>query len=296
MKKKKPKKTQKMSENVVPSAGSAGSNSALGARLLASGCLLVDNIDVVTSFITQVFFDGSSTAGSAGSGSGAGTGTATSSVEIVVHPVRHSVIRIEQSEEAIIVLIARSSCNSAQLSYFKEVASSRQLFVAVKDPLKVQKRAISAGAQIGDYCNDDSGAVFCTFEGPEDITFTVMNKIKSKRQCLHELIMTMSCNQQDEDGLISPTSSYHGGRPPPPPNMASPRTKKMKPRYVNRIPTLEVSILSNGPRKEYVPCPANNREPIPFETELFKGIALLVVRTKPVEDPLFDSYFNGPKR
>lgn len=56
-----------------------------------------------------------------------------------------------------------------------------------------------------------------------------------------------------------------------------------------------MSILSNGPKKEYVPCPANSREPTPFETELFKGIALLVVRTKP-EDKHFDAFFNRPRK
>lgn len=57
------------------------------------------------------------------------------------------------------------------------------------------------------------------------------------------------------------------------------------------IRTLKVELLSHNSSK-YIPCQPNSREPTPFETEFFKGIAMIMVRTKPV-DPFFQSFFNG---
>jgi hypothetical protein len=57
------------------------------------------------------------------------------------------------------------------------------------------------------------------------------------------------------------------------------------------IPSLKSEILSDMSRT-FLPCPPNSREPIPFETEFFKGHALLLIRTSPV-DPQFQSFFNG---
>jgi predicted enzyme related to lactoylglutathione lyase len=251
------------------------------ARVLSTGCLLVDNIDAVSSFFSQVF-EGSS-------------------CEQFNSPVRHTVVRIEQSDDATMLLVSKPSCNPGQLSYFKDLSTSRQLYLVVKDPQKVQKNAVNAGAQIGDNCNDDNGSIYCSFDGPEEISFTVMNKIKSKTQYVHEMIIAMCATQQLEDEVTSPTStlSNNAGKPLHQANIVSSPMrggkKGVPPKPVIRVPSLDVSILSNGSRKEYVPCPANAREPVPFETEIFKGVALLVVRTKP-EDPKYDCFFNGPKR
>ena len=57
------------------------------------------------------------------------------------------------------------------------------------------------------------------------------------------------------------------------------------------ITTLKVDILSENSTK-YVPCIPNGREPCPFETEFFKGIATIVIRTAPV-DEYFKSFFGG---
>lgn len=59
------------------------------------------------------------------------------------------------------------------------------------------------------------------------------------------------------------------------------------------IRTLKVEILSNN-SQSYVPLIPNAREPTPFETEFFKGVAMLVIRTKPV-DPFFHAFFHGRK-
>lgn len=57
------------------------------------------------------------------------------------------------------------------------------------------------------------------------------------------------------------------------------------------INTLKVELLSENSAK-YVPCYPNAREPIPFETEFFKGVATLVIRTTPV-DEYFKKFFMG---
>lgn len=57
------------------------------------------------------------------------------------------------------------------------------------------------------------------------------------------------------------------------------------------IRTLKVELLSNN-SQNYVPCIPNAREPTPFETEFFKGVAMIVIRTKPI-DPRFKEFFEG---
>ena len=48
------------------------------------------------------------------------------------------------------------------------------------------------------------------------------------------------------------------------------------------FPTIRVEILSNN-SKEYVACQPNSRTPVPFETEYFKGVVLLMLRTDPLD-------------
>ena len=57
------------------------------------------------------------------------------------------------------------------------------------------------------------------------------------------------------------------------------------------IRTLKVELLSHNSSK-YVPVIPNGREPTPFETEFFKGIAQIVIRTAPI-DKNFECFFVG---
>eukprot|EP01035_Chromulina_nebulosa_P017045 gene17045-22554_t len=59
------------------------------------------------------------------------------------------------------------------------------------------------------------------------------------------------------------------------------------------IPSLKSEILSEQSKK-FIPCPPNPKSPIPFETELFKGYSLIVLRTDPV-DPHYQSFFLGKR-
>ena len=46
---------------------------------------------------------------------------------------------------------------------------------------------------------------------------------------------------------------------------------------------------------DFAPCPPNLRVPMPFETEIFKGVTLLLVRTTPMDDH-YRNFFDGTKR
>jgi hypothetical protein len=55
--------------------------------------------------------------------------------------------------------------------------------------------------------------------------------------------------------------------------------------------TLRAELLTNG---KYQPILPNSREPIPFETDFFKGLAMIVVRTAPIDDH-YKMFFEGKK-
>lgn len=55
--------------------------------------------------------------------------------------------------------------------------------------------------------------------------------------------------------------------------------------------TLKAELLSNGKYNSILP---NSREPVPFETDFFKGTSMLVVRTAPI-DPHYRIFFEGKK-
>ena len=55
--------------------------------------------------------------------------------------------------------------------------------------------------------------------------------------------------------------------------------------------TLKVELLTNGKYQSLTP---NAREPMPFETDFFKGVSMLVVRTAPI-DSHYAIFFEGKK-
>ena len=55
------------------------------------------------------------------------------------------------------------------------------------------------------------------------------------------------------------------------------------------IPRVNVEVMLFD---TYISCPPNPVCPIPFETELFKGVVLVAIRTEPL-DPLYESFFLG---
>lgn len=57
------------------------------------------------------------------------------------------------------------------------------------------------------------------------------------------------------------------------------------------IRTLKVELLTENSTK-FIPCIPNSREPTPFETEFFKGHAMIIIRTNPM-DMHFENFFAG---
>jgi hypothetical protein len=55
--------------------------------------------------------------------------------------------------------------------------------------------------------------------------------------------------------------------------------------------TLKVELLSNGKYQAMAP---NSREPVPFETDFFKGTSMIVVRTAPIDEH-YKMFFEGKK-
>ena len=104
---------------------------------------------------------------------------------------------------------------------------------------------------------------------------------RKKKYQSHELLMmalhiTPDANDDDEEDLSAAISakrfSVSHARPP--------------------IHTLDVHLQSDDSPFGLVPCPPNSRTPTPFETDLFKGVALLIVRTNPL-DPHYRNFFPG---
>jgi hypothetical protein len=74
-------------------------------------------------------------------------------------------------------------------------------------------------------------------------------------------------------------------------NSSNPRPKKKK--EVSPIATLEASLLTNNGKNHVVFSP-NSKDPIPFETEIFIGHVMLIVRA-PSADQQFNAFFDGKR-
>ena len=61
------------------------------------------------------------------------------------------------------------------------------------------------------------------------------------------------------------------------------------------IHTLNCKIMNIHSPDNFAQCPPNLRTGMPFETEIFKGTALLLVRTNPI-DSHYRVFFHGTKR
>jgi len=59
--------------------------------------------------------------------------------------------------------------------------------------------------------------------------------------------------------------------------------------------TLNCKIMNTKHPQLFSPCPPNSRTPVPFETELFRGVCLLLLRTEPM-DSHYRAFFHGTKR
>ena len=221
-------------------------------QLLASGFLLVNNADAITNFINQVF-EGSK-------------------IDAINKPLPHIFISI--SEGCRLLLINKKDCNSQQLSYIQSLSVSHVSITTSKSIDDIQKNTIQAGGRIIENKTDSS---YCLFEGPEGIVFFITNQ-NSQKLCFQDIILssfTDSSSVTVESQTI-PVTARRAKVPTLPP-------------LIRAIPTLDAQLFSNG---KFITMTPNSREPVPFDTGVFKGHAMLVVRTALI-DPRFAMFFEG---
>jgi len=252
-------------------------------------CILVDSVDHVGDFVVNVF--------------------GCQDDETLTKPVLHRVIVATSGSS--IILVQKGSCNVATLATFSCLAV-KHVFIAVDDPAEVWNRAGNVGGDVSVNAEPDgSSATVSYFEGTSELIF---HALKSERgrpgPNPHDVLMNKIWSQLEKDadapdgvGVSSGAGSGGGGavgeaKGSPTP-VTTPVATAKKPRDAPRNPRpiirgLEVTVLSNN-SKSYVPCPPNARTPVPFETEIFKGHVLLILRTDP-PDPHFRSLFEGNKR
>lgn len=267
--------------------------------LLGSQVLLVDDIAGVGNFLACAF---------------------SCSFELISHPLPvHAIVKL--SAQASLILVQRGGIDSALLATLG-LLSVNQIFLTVRDAREVQKLATQAGANVTVSNIGDDGVAplegsLCVFEGPERIVFHVITTGSgSISERGHEYIMSAihaQANIDDEDdGVIdrvlqehismrtlSPTVAAGGGSSSSSSSSSGGSGGGSRgggsgsgggeDAVTVRIPTLDVSILSENSSR-FVPCPPNSREVIPFETEFFKGVALLLIRTEQVDEKYQDFF------
>ena len=254
-------------------------------------CILVENVDRVGDFIVNVF------------------GCQDDVIE--TKPVLHRVILISNGSS--ITLVQKGSCNAATISTIQYLAVNH-VFVAVDDPIEVRSRAANAGGQVpeGASAMEGDGVTLSFFDGSSEIIFHALKQDRGRNSHPnpHDLLMGKIWTQQEKeqdnsyhDREAIQTSGFSDATTSSPTPLITPvvtpriTTKKSKDVPKNPRPIirgLEVAVLSNN-SKSYVPCPPNSRTPIAFETEIFKGHVLLILRTNP-PDPHFKQLFEGKKR
>ena len=130
-------------------------------------CLLVNSVDRVSDFITELF------------------GCIDDQTDVVDIPVLHRIIQLSKGSS--VVIAQKESCNEAALATFSLFAVKHTL-IAVDDIERVHSVAIKLGAQVTR--NDSAEKItICFCDGPDEIFIHVMDSEKIKRGS-NELIMT----------------------------------------------------------------------------------------------------------
>ena len=130
-------------------------------------CLLVNSVDRVSDFITEVF------------------GCTDDQADVVDNPVVHRIIQLSKGSS--IVIAQKESCNEIALATFSLLAVKHAL-IAVDDIERVRSAATKLGAQVTRNDNTEKITI-CFCDGPEEIFLHVMDSEKIKRSS-NELIMT----------------------------------------------------------------------------------------------------------
>jgi len=201
------------------------------SKLLPCVIILVEDIDVVGSFLRQTFECPAPT--------------------VYQHPCKHAIQSI--SRDSSILMIQSNDCDEALLASLS-TATVRHVFAVVQDASRTQRKATQSGSQVIESNIDQNGGSSCILEGPEGIIFHIISDEKWKSHPCHEIIMS-SMHPKEEKADSETSEGY-----------SEPEVKPVFPRPI--IPTLDVGLLSNTHPSSFVPCPPNSRKPIPFETDV----------------------------
>ena len=177
-----------------------------------------------------------------------------------------------------IVLVKRGGLDSSELAAFDTMSVTR-LFINTPTTIDETIRVIEdAGSNLRVFERSQDMVVV---EGPEKIAMHVVHLGKKDvvttlmGKCMVESLISAFGGENDGEG--------HDEK------LGSRRKRKLV------IPTLDVSILSDN-SKNFVPMPPNGVKEFPFETEFFKGTAVLAVLHETM-DPKFEIFYpEGKKR
>lgn len=182
-------------------------------------------------------------------------------VESIIQPCRANIILIPESSVSIVV-------TDKSAKAFKHL-SQKHLFMSVKDIRRIQQRALQLGAQLLSSNHDD-----CMLYGPEKLIIHPVNTSSSQRMVdvLLASVRSEDCEAFPDNVLVEIAS---------------------KPSRPSPIPSVECKILSANSTK-FVHLQPNSFEPVPFETELFKGHCQFFLRSA-VMDPHVLPFFEGKR-
>lgn len=121
----------------------------LKGRCFLNSCILANNIETVTDFISLIFDE--------------------TSAEILINPVKHAIIKLDENSQ--LLLIQKSTCSKQQLKFLLATSVTHVTSYS-KNVMGIQRNAIVAGAKIITKCTDDNPA-YCVIQGPENIVFIV---------------------------------------------------------------------------------------------------------------------------
>lgn len=182
-------------------------------------------------------------------------------------------VALQLSSQATVVLVESASLDEEMKAAFAS-ASVRQLFLHDRGIKIVQARALQMGALITQSADGHGESVV---EGPEGILIHVIGPGMPGKPASDTIIKSILDRLEERSAGSLPSA------------VKAPTARP-------RLRTVDVCVQSDYHPLGITPCPANNILPTPFETELFKGTAMMMVRTDPLDDNFRKFFDNGKKR
>jgi len=203
-----------------------------------------------------------------------------------------------ESHDHLFIIIDESTCNEQVLAILTKCNVTKCISVTADDPTAAQRRAVEAGASMIDIGSREPNEGMI-LGGPEGLIIHISSRRiqaqKKKKNNKNVVLDILLPGLFEHAGLPLMSKRPHitvdGGHAPLEQHQDSP-FETFDP--IPEIPTVDVKIMTNKSRRGWTPCPPNSRIPVPFETDLFKGTMLLIVRTDPI-DKIYEDFFDTKK-